>query len=221
MSLGDVFNIRDESQIERLVGTINDPLATPGDVLTVQADGSVAAQPGGGGSQPGAVRVLRHEFDFTQAAALANGVPVWTPAVGDVLLNAWFEVDTDWPGDGTKAAKADIGVVTAGAWADYQGFSRGIFAYQVGPLDLEAIPTWVTDTDYASFGSASAITDLNQQSLVSAAGSGYTPVQVRWLTTNPLSLVVSDDGNPSSAAYDGSAGAGTLYLVVSSPAVTP
>lgn len=50
--MGDTFNIEDESGIERLIGTIHDPAATVGDVLTVQADKSIAAQVEGGGSMP-------------------------------------------------------------------------------------------------------------------------------------------------------------------------
>ena len=49
--MGDTFNITDESGESRLTGLITDPGATSGDVLTVQDDGSIAAE-AGGGSQP-------------------------------------------------------------------------------------------------------------------------------------------------------------------------
>lgn len=48
---GDQFEFVDESEIARLVGTLHDPGATVGDVLTVQADKSIKAA-AGGGSQP-------------------------------------------------------------------------------------------------------------------------------------------------------------------------
>ena len=55
--MGDTFNITDESGESRLTGLITDPGATSGDVLTVQDDGSIAAE-AGGGSQPYTVVAL-------------------------------------------------------------------------------------------------------------------------------------------------------------------
>jgi len=52
---GDRLEFDDGSGVGRLTGTLHDPLATPGDVLTVQPDHSIAAAPGGG-SMPGAQR---------------------------------------------------------------------------------------------------------------------------------------------------------------------
>ena len=175
----------------------------------------------GGGSQPGAVRVLKYDFDFTQAVELAAGVPVWTPAVGDVLLDAWFELDgAGWPADGEVNANADIGVVTAGSWANTNGFSRGFFAYQIGPVPL-ADAVWTFDTNFVIYPWSNLATDLIQNSQIALGGTAAGAYQIRWRTTNPLSLVVSGDGNPGSDPYDGSAGAGTLYLVVCTPATTP
>lgn len=47
--MGDQFTFEDQLGNVRLAGTLNDEGATPGDVLTVQADGSIAADPTGGG----------------------------------------------------------------------------------------------------------------------------------------------------------------------------
>lgn len=45
--MGDTFEFRDESEIVRLEGTLHDAASTAGDVLTVQADKSLAAKPSG------------------------------------------------------------------------------------------------------------------------------------------------------------------------------
>ena len=65
--MGDTFNITDESGESRLTGLITDPGATSGDVLTVQDDGSIAAETGGG--------------------SLPDGWTVNDPAAGDLNAN--------------------------------------------------------------------------------------------------------------------------------------
>ncbi len=185
------------------------------------AGAAAAAAGGGGGSQPGAVRVLKFPFDYTMATDLAAGVPVWTPAVDDVLLNAWFEFAPYWQGMAANA-KADLGVITDGAWASIQGNSKGLFALLSSPVDLENV-AWVSDTNYVSYPSSgfATQTDLLQNGIIAGGGSGLVVPQVRMRTTAPLSLVVSEDGNPGSGAFDGSAGSATLYLAISSPVTTP
>lgn len=79
MSTGDIFNIRDESQIERLVGTLNDPLATTGHVLAVQADKSIKAVPGGGGG--GGAQVVTVPISSAQILDLANTPVTLIPGV--------------------------------------------------------------------------------------------------------------------------------------------
>ena len=218
---GTLKHMDPEGSVTNLAGEGSLPSpSSEGDVLTV-VDGDWAGEAPSGGSQPGAVRVLKYDFDFTQAVALADGVPVWTPAVGDWLLNAWFAPDA-WDADGAVSPRADIGVISAGAWATLRGGPQGLFGALVGAVDLSA-NNWIEDTKYVSYGGPTAAVDLLQAMLLgyTNAGSGALPPQVKFSTTDPLSLVVSDDGTPGGSAFDGSAGASTLYLAVCSPDTTP
>jgi hypothetical protein len=56
--MGDRANFVDDSGETRLAGELVYPDSTPTDVLTVQADGSIAAEAGGGGSLPPPTMVL-------------------------------------------------------------------------------------------------------------------------------------------------------------------
>ncbi len=79
-----------------------------GDVLTV-VEGEWAGAPGGG-SQPGAARVIG-PFTFDASAAGANdGVEWFTPVIGDVFLDMWWRV-TENGGSVTGPAFMDVGTI--------------------------------------------------------------------------------------------------------------
>ncbi len=181
------------------------------------AGAAAAAGGGGGGSQPGAVRVLAFPFDYTMAADLANGVPVWTPNVGDWLLDAWIRTnDADiWVHD-LVVARADIGVVLAGSYSPAGGY----FNRSLGPAELETNALWTDEnpTTYNNFTQAGIV----QAAILSSPTPANFPlVTAVWTTTDPLNLVVSEDGFPGSAATDATAGSSILYLQVVTPAATP
>ncbi len=187
------------------------------------AGAAAAAAGGGGGSQPGAVRVLKHDFDFSQAEALAAGVAVWTPAVGDVLLNAWVETTVSWAVVDVSAG-CDIGVVIDGAWAHIDGYPNSLISRFGTPPDMSN-NIWAEDPQIASYSTSKplASTEMQQVMLISTTNqeSGALPVQVRFKTTDPLSLVVSGTTMPGGPQTDATEGQSTLYIVVSSPATTP
>jgi len=103
--MSDVFEFEDQSKVERLTGTLHDPLATPGDVLTVNADGSVSAAPGGGSMpfQPSQLSDLALWLDASDVATINGGTP---PSDGDPVT-AW-------------ADKSDSGYDAAQATSDNQ-----------------------------------------------------------------------------------------------------
>lgn len=143
MSLGDIFNIRDESGIERLVGTINDPLATTGDVLTVQSDKSIKAAPGGGGSGPQVVTVPISSAQIlalhTTPVVLIPGVAGKVAVVGEgcIAYVAGATPYTDNGGDATVIqAGQDIAQASgAGFWdqAASQVYAFGYGIILTGP----------------------------------------------------------------------------------------
>ncbi len=174
----------------------------------------------GGGSQAGAVRVLKYDFDFTQADDLAVGVPVWTPAIGDELDDAWFEGEA-WTDDGEVSPEPDLGWITAGAFdpaglfADLAGFS---------PITLGDLSGFQGSPKFANLTTNGTRFSLFFNWFGGYIGSGGNPQSlptVRALTTDPLMLVVSGDATPSGDPFDGSAGSATLYLKVATPVATP
>ncbi len=177
----------------------------------------------GGGSQPGADRTLRFDFDFTMAAALATGVTVWTPAADDLLLDAWLEYIHDWEGDGTPFF--DMGLISTGAWVD-TGLWNNIF----GPIDMSTAGppggTGFVLPSGAPYSQAAAIPNLSLSGIGLAIGNQGTTVSatvpLRFLGTSPLKAVVSNDGTPSGGALlTPSAGQSILWIKVCSPTTTP
>lgn len=203
-------NFQDASGEIRLVGTIYAPGATVGDVFTVQSDGSLAAEPGGGSQT---VNVIKHPFDFSQAVALKAGVTIWTPAVGDVLLDAWIETPSDdaWVTEGATSALADIGVIVAGAFD-----SSGFFNFSAGPVDLTSA-TWDESASGAFLHYNQALASSLSAAMASFAASNIYEPKMRFAQSVPVKLVATQTGAPAGDAIDASAGASVLYLVTATP----
>ncbi len=150
------------------------------------AGAAAAAAGGGGGSQPGAVRVLKHDFDFSQAEDLAAGVPVWTPAVGDVLLNAWVETTVSWAITDVSAG-CDIGVVIDGAWAHIDGFPNSLITRFSSPPDLSG-NIWADDPQIASYSTSkpTQATEMLQVMLLSTTNQTGGRSQSRFDSRRPI-----------------------------------
>lgn len=67
--MGDKFEFVDESEVTRLTGTLHDPAATVGQVLTVQADKSIKAAAGGAS---GGVQVVTVPISSAQILDIKN-----------------------------------------------------------------------------------------------------------------------------------------------------
>lgn len=193
--------------LDRVQNSFFDPDDSSLEVVTVEGvQGRVA---GGGGSSAGAVRTIMVPFTFADAADLANGIETgYTPAVGDVLLDAWFGLDTAFNANPTMA---DIGTFTGGHG------SFGLFANS-GP-----VPDLHNDADIAPDGNDGVLYVQTSRALSSgviqeAAGGNCPSWQIRFTAADPLLLVVSQDGTIGGTPTAATAGAGVLFLVVSSPA---
>lgn len=158
---------------------------------------------------PAGVAVIR-KFPFAfNTPGLLTGHAVYTPTVGDVLLDAWIEVVTTW--DGTTP-RSDIG--------SFVGTNLGIFA-NADPTDFQAAQLGSADSGYAGDGYIYA-TDLTL-SLVESIGvtpkaSAYRAAPGRFTLAHPLKVVVSQDGTSTGADPGSTQGAAVLYLVTATPA---
>lgn len=93
---GDTFEFDDHSGAGRLSGTLHDPHATVGQVLTVQADKSIAAAPGGG-SMPGGLAST--DFLFTEEATAGVYTATFDPPDGCTVAEMRFYLLTAWACD--------------------------------------------------------------------------------------------------------------------------
>jgi hypothetical protein len=163
----------------------------------------------GGGSQLG-VAIVRGPFSFAfDTPGLTDGVIFYTPTVDDVLLNVWFEIDTVF--DGTTP-QADVGTfvgTNSGLWA--ATISRGFSLTDIGTQD--AGTGLYLACGFHNITGAGGIAEL--YALGGDAGENVVPG--RFTATNPLKLVVSQNGQKGGAAVGGTMGAARLYIVTATP----
>lgn len=188
----------------------------PADVAITLADPAhVPADPaGGGGGATNASVVRKFPFAFNTPGLAAGTTVAYVPTVGDVLLDAWFEVDTAWDG---VTPLADI----AQDW----GTASSLFTNIMGAVDLTARD----DTGFAmgltggtplarAAGPFSTLTAQQQIALEMSADQGaFRAVPAKFASAAPVTLCVSRTGSPG-AAPGATHGAATLYLVTATPA---
>lgn len=173
------------------------------------------------GGAPGAPVIRKFPFAF-DTPGLLTGAALYTPTVGDVLLDAWFEIDTAW--DGTTP-QADLGhfasgygmfasVVSAGAipvdGVDTSMWSSGLLAGSSTPslASVSAMYDLISSYDFASGNWADAALNLT---------SARRVVPAKFSTTDSIKVCVSTTGATTGADPGSTAGAAVLYLVTATP----
>jgi hypothetical protein len=151
----------------------------------------------GGGSTPGAA-VVRGPFEFAfNTPGLVDGVEFYTPTVGDIFLDAWIEVLTNW--DGTTPT-GDIGV--------FRDLSTGLLPSPNGQ-DMTQI-SMSTEVQELSGGTGTfaqrAFQQLNQRRLPGV-----------FENVHPFKVVVSQDGTKGGTDPGATQGSARLYIVTVTP----
>jgi hypothetical protein len=157
------------------------------------------------------VRAFSFAFD---TADLETGLTVWTPAVGDVLLDAWFHVSTSF--DGTTPF-ADLNV---------DGEEWGLFDnYLPVAVPVDGTRHWLALSQAAAiYGARAALWVPDIADTPYTSGQLTQPQQIpgghfqRFATTDPLKVWVSQDGSNTGDPVGGTQGAATLYFVTVTPA---
>ncbi len=186
----------------------------------------------GGGGSAGASIVRAFPFAFDTPNIL-TGAALYTPTVGDILLDAWIEIDTAW--DGTTPL------------GDFGQFSTQFGLYHnlgLGVLDmtLADAPNSGSTGLLISGGSTSSLSELQavwavtntlnvpaiplvpspQLFLVTAADPGISQSGRFWpskvIVADPIKICVSQDGTNTGADPGSTVGAAVLYLVTATPA---
>jgi len=183
---------------------------------------------GGGGGGSGNTIVRKFPFAFNDAG-LAAGLAIYTPTVGDILLDCWVQVDTAW--DGTTPF-CDVGT--------FVGANTGIFRIIGAPAPLGLS---VADTVYPGFGekigvagpsAVQGIVAATMAQLLEATGAGTPfPLSVvaaltsllgvarvlpALLGAGPIKVCVSQDGTAGGTDPGSTVGSGVVYLVTATPA---
>jgi hypothetical protein len=174
-------------------------------------DGVEAAQ--SGASVAGAiVRAFPFAFD---TPGILTGAAVYTPTIGDILLDVWIENVTAW--DGTAA----FGDFFAGA---YPSGNQGLLQYgfdvnalwgmQSGAGNNSLPFSMLQGLEFATWRLS-----VSDTSLVAGANLNHGAYLPQRLTTaDPIKVVVSDDGTTTGADPGATQGAAILYLVTATPA---
>jgi hypothetical protein len=145
-----------------------------------------------------------YKFPFAyNTPNLHTGAGLYTPTAGEILLDAWVEVDTAWNG---TTPLGDILVIGSGgllAWAGAQ----------------YATNLWI-DMTYADTGAgASSVgldVPLHNLSLMGTSTSGIRCVPAKFISTTKLGVKVSTDGLGTTDP-GATTGTGTFYVVVATP----
>lgn len=154
-----------------------------------------------GGMSPSPLTTLG-PFNFAfDTAGLTTGVTLWTPSVGTLIYDILFSVTTAF--DGTTP-KADIGTFVGG--------NAGLFSELggAGVIDLTSANAAVTDN------AGAAVIPLDNSLLVNTIQTPL-PSVLTITDSNPLLLVVSQDGTKGGTATGATAGAGAVYILASTP----
>lgn len=151
---------------------------------------------------------------------------MFTPAAGDILLDAWLEVDTNW--DGTTPS-FDIGNFDTSA---KYGFFNGLLGAPLSMApgaDAPILAGFISGQQLRSLSQASAVSSSN--GILAAFGlaspyllqvengpgaiSGILPAKC---TGVPIQIVVTQNGLADGADPGSTQGAAILYLVTATPA---
>jgi hypothetical protein len=126
------------------------------------------------------------------STALTTGHALFTPAIGDVLLDVWVVVTTAW----NATALLSVGTFVNGA--------------------AEGLPSWHPNLeieDSSNFGDGVLFSPGGNDSLFGELG-----LRFKFTAANPLRIVVTQDGNVNGAASTATDGAAEVYVMTASPA---
>lgn len=129
------------------------------------------------------------EFDYTDAVALKAGMTLFTPEVGDILLDFWIDVVVQF--DGTTP-KAEFGT--------FVNTTQGIL-YQHGD---------VTDLSLAAMEDAGDGVVIEYTNTYTWQNGGV----IRFTATNPLKLVATQTGATDGTQLDSTVGEATAHALI-------
>lgn len=146
-------------------------------------------------SQVGVPIVRKFPFAFNTPGIL-TGATIYTPTIGDVVIDAWFSIVLNW--DGTNPY---------GDFGSFLGGGIGIFGADNAPINM-------TQAD-DSTGYGTGWLPSHHINSLPGAGSQGSPGTIT--TIDPIKVCVSQNGQPGGADPGSTQGTAVLYLVTATP----
>lgn len=184
-------------------------------------------------SDSGSLSTFTRSFPITfDTPDLLAGADIWTPAAGDVLLDAWLKIDTAWDGttpQGDLILGGTAGGQTLGMWHALVGQALPMTAadltigssadYFVGPSlsrlsDAAALAYPTSDFDGLYVVSGASVTFTSNPV---TSGNRYLPGE--FTAATPVKFVVSTTGATTGSDPGSTQGSAVLYLVTVTPVV--
>ncbi len=203
----------------------------PGQALRLNSEGNgwEAFTPGGGGGA-GSVIVRKFPFAFDTPNIL-TGAALYTPTVGDILLDAWIEIDTAWNGTTPHGDMGSFVSNNHGVFGQAAGTGVGLNMTEIDGPNTGLIGSTIAGQQLSSLADVSA---LNVAVGLALTTSGLNPVAlaydtvgtldygsrdrpVKFISTDPIKVCVSQDGTNTGADPGSTQGAAILYLVTATP----
>ena len=157
----------------------------------------------GGGSAGSPV--VRGPFPFAfDTPNIENGVAFYTPTINDILLDGWIEVDVAF--DGTTP-KGDISQFTGAA--SPRGLFSWLLSFAIDLAFVDSINGGGGPMNNSEFG--------NKNVGFNASGATTQRSFGKFVSVDPMQVVVSQNGQKGGAAVGGTAGSGAVYLVTATP----
>lgn len=161
-------------------------------------------------AQAGIPVIRKFPFAYNTLGIL-TGAALYTPTIGDILLDAWIEIDTAW--DGTTP-KGDVGTFVGVEYGLIGGGSPGI------PVDMtaaedEGLGAGIQIQE-AGVRSPFTLSSMNYHwSGTQSLFNKYAPA--KFIAANPVKVCVSQDGTTTGATPGSTQGVAVLYLVTATP----
>ncbi len=214
-----------KGMISAFGGDVTNQSGGEGELLEGLINAIAGFSPGGAGNT--IVRAFPFAFDTPN---ILTGAALYTPTVGDILLDAWVEIDTAWNG---TTPKGDFGIFTdplvgTTGWllsdlgtpllmtdSDNTGNLGGLL---IGP-SRQATSEGVDVLDQYTGVNLNVVPAATALTQAKPLLFTQRVVPSKFFAAYPVQVVVSQDGTNTGADPGSTQGAAVLYLVTATPTI--
>lgn len=190
----------------RIIETVYDSV---GSLILRKTDGKKVTVPLSSGGGSGSV-VRKFPFSFN-TPNLEIGAPLYTPTVGDILLDAWIEIIVPWNGTTPQGDVGTFIVTPGGGFFSFRNTAP--FAVDMTIADFDGTSGVLMSGVQNSGGGLNTIASLMSVSL----SAQLRVVPAKFIAPNPIKICVSQTGLNDGSDPGATQGAASLYLVTATP----